>query len=446
MQIGARQARWIAAAALVGLLASGLTAAPALAVEKYPSWEDIKNAKNDETAKQGEIDTIKSLITTLTDNYLAAEADAQSKLDDYNDALNAFSDGFARYLSLKKKADAAKAEADAAKKKAGALVAQMYRTNGTDVSLQLLLSGGSEAQDLLYKLSALGQITDTNYQIYQDAISTVNLASSLEDDAKAASDALASLEATAKEKYAAAEQAQATASAALQEQKDNEDRLYAQLADLENTTADLVKQREEGIKKQKEEEERKKRAAEAARRKAQQEAAARAAANSSSDSAGDSADTPSAPTSTGAWVTPTYGYISSGYGGRESISTGAGDTAGFHNGTDIANKCGTHIYAAAAGTVVRTGTAGMAGAESILINHGSYYTLYLHMMTGHIYVKVGDKVSKGQYIADMGMTGQATGCHLHFGVYPNNGTWTYWGTSVNPVPFLAARGVTLGVG
>ncbi len=445
--------RWLAVVALVGMLASSLTAAPAQAESKYPSWDDIKSAQSNEAAKKSEIQKITVLINDLTDEYLAAQADAQTKLDEYDDALTAYSDGLTKYQNLQAKAAAAKTTAEESKKKAGALVAQMYRSSGTDLSLQLLLSGGSQAQDLLYKLSALGQITDTNYQIYESAINDANLADSLSRDAEAASNALADLEGIAKQKYAEAETAQQNAAAALQAQEDNEDRLYEQLAVLENSTASLIKERQDGIKKEKEEAARKareeaerKRKAEAARKARAEKAAAAAEKNSNGGGGSNGSSESVPPTSSGSWVTPTYGYISSGYGGRETVETSAGYTSSIHNATDIANKCGTKIYAAAAGTVVRTGTSGMAGAESIVINHGGYYTLYLHMQHGHVYVKVGDKVSKGEYIADMGSTGMSTGCHLHFGVYPNHGTWAYWGASVNPVTFMSARGVRLGVG
>lgn len=431
------------AIALVGtLLAGGLAATPAYAESKYPSWDDIKQAKKNESNTKSEIDKVKDLISSLTDDYLAAEADAETKLSDYNDALDAYSVGLVKYQKLTKQAAAAKAAAEESKKQAGALVAQMYRSNGTDVSMQLLLSGGSEAQDLLYKLSALGQITDTNYEIYQAAINDSNLADSLARDAQAASDALAELESTAKTKYAEAEAAQEAADTALQEQKDNQDRLYSQLAQLEDTTAALVKEREDGIKKAKEEAAKKAAAARKAAAEARRKAA-EAAANGDDSSGGDSGT--DAPTSSGSWVTPTYGYISSGYGYRAAYTSN-----GFHNGVDIANSCGTPIYAAASGTVVFAGTEPY-GAQDIVIKHkNSVYTEYAHMMVGHLFVSVGDTVTKGQHIADMGKTGIATGCHLHFSVYlTSNWTLGMMGThynTTNPYTFMRKHGVTLGVG
>ncbi len=89
---------------------------------------------------------------------------------------------------------------------------------------------------------------------------------------------------------------------------------------------------------------------------------------------------------------------------------------GHANAVDIANACGTPIYATAAGTVERTGYDGMAG-YFIVINHGSVRALYAHLGRGGVYVSPGQRVSAGQQIGLMGNTGYtlgATGCHLHF--------------------------------
>ena len=68
----------------------------------------------------------------------------------------------------------------------------------------------------------------------------------------------------------------------------------------------------------------------------------------------------------------------------------------------------------------------------VKIQHSnSIYTMYAHLKTGSIRVKKGDKVTKGQIIANMGDTGEASGCHLHFEIYEGGA-----GTSfrVDPLP------------
>ena len=88
------------------------------------------------------------------------------------------------------------------------------------------------------------------------------------------------------------------------------------------------------------------------------------------------------------------------------------------NGVDIANVCGTPIYAAADGAVIATiGTGWNGGAgKYIKLSHGNeIYTLYAHL--SRILVSGGEAVSRGQLIGLIGATGQSTGCHLHFEVH-----------------------------
>ncbi len=95
-------------------------------------------------------------------------------------------------------------------------------------------------------------------------------------------------------------------------------------------------------------------------------------------------------------------------------------TQGLHyfNGVDVANKCGTPIYAAAAGTIQRAvgnGKWNMGMGNHITILHSTgVVTYYGHLMS--LFVKPGDEVSVGDRIGLMGQTGQATGCHVHFQV------------------------------
>ena len=96
----------------------------------------------------------------------------------------------------------------------------------------------------------------------------------------------------------------------------------------------------------------------------------------------------------------------------------------YYNAIDIANKCGTPVYAAAAGVVQRASgngsyNYGMGNYITILHNNGTV-TYYGHLMS--LLVKPGDKVYVGQNIALMGGgrgmagAGKSTGCHLHFQV------------------------------
>lgn len=88
------------------------------------------------------------------------------------------------------------------------------------------------------------------------------------------------------------------------------------------------------------------------------------------------------------------------------------------NGVDIANSCGTPVYAAADGTVVIADSVGYNGGfgKYIKIAHpNGTETLYGH--GSELLVDVGQVVGRGDKIMLMGTTGRSTGCHLHFEVH-----------------------------
>ena len=94
----------------------------------------------------------------------------------------------------------------------------------------------------------------------------------------------------------------------------------------------------------------------------------------------------------------------------------------FYNAIDIANKCGTSIYAAAPGQVqkVKYGYNFGGGNYVTILHSNGVVTYYGHLMTS--LVKPGDRVDVGERIAliggGLGMAGagKSTGCHLHFQV------------------------------
>lgn len=121
------------------------------------------------------------------------------------------------------------------------------------------------------------------------------------------------------------------------------------------------------------------------------------------------------------------GRISSGYGPRTHPVTG--EVGKMHTGVDFAVPQGTSIYAAGDGTVILAEWWSGYG-NTVIIDHGDgMWTLYAHIRNGGIKVSNGDKVKRGQFIAESGSTGRSTGPHLHFEVRIN-------GKTVNPMPYL----------
>ena len=98
-----------------------------------------------------------------------------------------------------------------------------------------------------------------------------------------------------------------------------------------------------------------------------------------------------------------------------------------HNGVDIGGASGTPIYAYMGGTVTFSGWDTTGYGNCVKISHGNgIVTIYAHCSA--LYVSAGQQVSAGQTIAGIGMTGWATGNHLHFEVRVNGvpvNPWTY---------------------
>ncbi len=99
-----------------------------------------------------------------------------------------------------------------------------------------------------------------------------------------------------------------------------------------------------------------------------------------------------------------------------------------HLGLDLASAKGTPVFAAHTGTVIYAGREFRGYGNMVLIETGvGVATLYAHF--DKIYVSEGQKVRQGEVIGGMGMTGRATGVHLHFEVRRNK-------TPVDPLPLL----------
>lgn len=120
-------------------------------------------------------------------------------------------------------------------------------------------------------------------------------------------------------------------------------------------------------------------------------------------------------------IRPVQGIISSRFGERSSIRSGA------HTGLDLAIAAGTPISAAASGTVSFAGWKGSYG-WLIVINHtNGVQTYYGHC--SKLYVSEGQSVTQGQVIGAVGSTGNSTGPHLHFEVRVN-------GIAYNPLNYV----------
>jgi hypothetical protein len=103
--------------------------------------------------------------------------------------------------------------------------------------------------------------------------------------------------------------------------------------------------------------------------------------------------------------------------------------AHYHDGIDLAARLGTTVRAAGAGTVIFAG-AQSDGCVVVKIRHADGYTSLYGHLDPSLAVAVGQTVAEGQSIGKVGMTGNTTGPHVHFGLY------TAGGEAVDPMPSL----------
>ncbi len=123
-------------------------------------------------------------------------------------------------------------------------------------------------------------------------------------------------------------------------------------------------------------------------------------------------------------IAPVVGVITDGFGPRIDPITGR---PAYHEGLDISVAHGTPVVAPADGVVLVAGRESGLG-KTLKLNHGfGYVTVFGHL--DRLLVKEGERVSRGQVIGKVGMTGRATGPHLHYEVWRD-------GDKQNPLHYI----------
>ncbi|MFD4421878.1 C40 family peptidase [Agromyces sp. NPDC058484] len=231
----------------VGAVTASVVAAggPAMAEPDYPSWSEIEHAKQNEQTKQAEIARVAELLTGLQQ---AADAAVQASMmadEAWRIAVDERDRAAERERTLARQADEADAVAEISKIRAGLLAAHLAKTAGNDLATELVFAG-DDAQGLLQQLGMASKVGEQANTVYEQASADRNTADALREqaaDAAAERSRLATLAQTRADEARAAADA-ANAALAVQEQKSAE--LYAQLASLKDTTAELERRRVEG--------------------------------------------------------------------------------------------------------------------------------------------------------------------------------------------------------
>lgn len=392
--------------AIVGLVATVSVASlsPAYAEddnEKWPTWQDVVEARKNEANAKKQIERIQALINEIAAEVQAAEEEAMRAGEAYYIALEALDEAIYNQQQLQAEADKAQVEAEESRHKAGQFVAELARTGGGDLQATIFVNADA-ADGLLRQLGYAQKITEQIDGIYSKALSDQNTAQSLTEQAEVASSIRKDLEEEAEVAYDAAIVAAERVQRALDSQLDNQARLEAQLAVLveerEATEADYQKGQ-----------------------LARQLAPVRGMVDDNF-------------ISSQGWARPSSGYISSAFGNRIHPIYGS---VRFHAGIDLATPCGRGVYAARDGYVSYSGWLGTFG-NFIRLNHEDGVTTgYAHLQNGSLYVSMGQQVQTGQLIALIGSTGGSTGCHLHYETRVDR-------EPRDPFDFMSRRGVRLG--
>ena len=383
----------------ISLLISPLVSKDLAYAANYPSWSDVLDARNDVALKEKAIAELKSIIKALEKKVEVAAAEAERVGAIYQVAQLAFDEAAYKADQLQAQADEAKKDADASRIRAGQFVSELARVGNINVSTSLL-SNESGAADLLSRLGFASIIASQADGIYQAAIRDQNSAQSLTDQATVAKNERDALRAEAEAAFEIAQTAAIEAQTAFQEQQDHRATLLAQLATLVENRLATEEEYQKGL----------------------------------DDGGTAGSDLPPGAISSKGWARPAAGYISSRFGWRIHPIY---HTSMFHSGTDLAAGCLVPIYAARGGQVSYAAPLGTYGNFILIAHGGGISTGYAHIANGRTFVKIGEQVSTGTHIADVGSTGGSTGCHLHFEVREN-------GKATDAVPFMRRMGITLG--
>ena len=112
---------------------------------------------------------------------------------------------------------------------------------------------------------------------------------------------------------------------------------------------------------------------------------------------------------------------------RRYLYTDQGEASAIHNGLDLAAPIGTPVHASGGGKVVFAGNRIITGNSIVLEHLPGLYGLYYHLDS--LSVQTGDMVEQGAVLGTVGMTGLATGPHLHWELRAS-------GVAVNPRAFI----------
>lgn len=388
---------------------------------------DLQKQKSNIQYKHSDVnDSIgekKGQISDITNRQSQLEAEMKRLELQIADTDKKIKEKFSQIEETKAEIEKLKAEIEELKKrieKRNELLQERARniqTNGGSVNYLDVILGAESFGDFIDRVTAVTTLVNADKQIMEEQKADKE---KLESNQAEVEQKLASLNGMLKE----LETLQAGLKTQNERKKEIAKELAAEKKHLESEKMALEEEAEvlraqsaaveQAIKMEKNRlaEEAARKAREEKARKAREAAAKRGKKNNSSVSSGNSyAGTPAV--SSGMFMRPSVGYISSGFGGR---------SLGEHYGIDIAASGTVPIVAAADGVVSSSYFSPSYGNVVFVVHHlngQTYTTVYAHMSSRSI--SAGSAVSKGQLLGYMGNTGHSYGQHLHFELHI--GSW-----------------------
>ncbi|WP_171058156.1 peptidoglycan DD-metalloendopeptidase family protein [Modestobacter altitudinis] len=424
----------------------GVLPGQALAAPANPSDGDIASAQSAQQAAADEVGRIAALVASAESDLQRVTGQAEAANDAYLVAQGDLEEAQQAAAETAAALQAANEAVAAAQADVATLGRENYMRGGSISGVTALLSAEGPSE-LMEQAAVLGLLGDQRAAVLDQLEVAQTRQAEADSQAKAAvADKDEAAQETAQAKATADAQV-STFQAAVQSVSTQKATYEKQLQDAQVNLLALQGQRNayQAWKDQQAQQQ----AAEAAQAAASAKAAAQAAARARQAAEQPTAPTPTAPKATA--PKPTNGTSTQAAsvkpmtGGGGVAPTSGRFTTCFemrwgtmHNGVDIAAPIGTPIYAPAAGRVVRAGTATGYGLAVYIQHDDGSVTVYGHI--NDYFVSVGQRVSAGEVIAEVGNRGESTGPHLHFQV---NTKGMYAG-AVNPITWLAARGVDMG--
>ncbi len=399
----------IAIALLITMVAGGIisimsTASAASVSELQSQLSDIESQKKELQSVldnlQGEIENTTEKITVLTDQIKVTKSDIEKTEEIIESYDNQIAD---KEVEIEE----AQVKLDEQTKLFETRMRVMYE-NGNQIGYLDVILGSKSFSDMLSRLEIVSEIMQSDKKIVNDF-----------------KQAKADLE-TAKQALVDSQNEQKAYKESLEEKNET---LETQRDELETTKSklegDADKADAEKAALEAEKQAIRDEIAEISRKSAEEAAKKQQQSNSSSNnSSGGGSSVPSGSGTISVWPAPSYTRISSGFGYRDSPTSGASSN---HKGVDLAGPSNSPIVAAGSGTVVKSYYSSSYGNYVAIDHGGGIVTGYAHMNSRS--VSVGQTVSAGQQIGKLGSTGISTGPHLHFEVFVN-------GSAVNPMNYF----------